>query len=192
MQGLPKAPTKFLPAGSRVATPWRNGGGITREITVSPAGASLADFDWRVSMAEVTAAGPFSCFPGIDRILTIISGTMTLAIEGQNPINLSPNTEPFAFAGEAPCIGTPLNGAVTDLNVMVRRARYTAELRRPGTETVQLNTSTCLFLALSQSTATLANDSWQLNQFDALLIKDRANAAIMIEGKGWIIDIKAR
>ena len=33
--------------------PWKNGGGETIEMMVSPAGASFDTFDWRVSMAYV-------------------------------------------------------------------------------------------------------------------------------------------
>ena len=49
--------------------PWKNGGGETAEIAVSPPGAALDDFDWRLSMARVETDGPFSAFPGIDRTL---------------------------------------------------------------------------------------------------------------------------
>jgi environmental stress-induced protein Ves len=33
------------------ATPWKNGGGVTREIAVHPQGAGFDDFVWRLSMA---------------------------------------------------------------------------------------------------------------------------------------------
>ena len=182
----------LLPAASRAATPWRNGGGITREIAASPAGASLADFDWRISMAEISAQGPFSTFQGIDRILTVISGTLTLAIEGQAPVTLSPNTQPFAFPGEAPCVGSPQNGPAADLNVMLRRERYKADLRRTASETGQLNTNICVLVALNESAATVSERTFQLNQFDALLIENHANVAIALQGIGYIVEIKAR
>ncbi|MFN9927385.1 MAG: HutD family protein, partial [Phenylobacterium sp.] len=60
----------LLRAADRLAVPWKNGGGITRELAVWPPGASFDDFVWRVSMAEVHQDGPFSSFPGVDRILT--------------------------------------------------------------------------------------------------------------------------
>ena len=56
------ARTELLSAARRAAVPWKNGGGVTREVAAHPAGASLEDFDWRVSTAEVRAAGPFSGF----------------------------------------------------------------------------------------------------------------------------------
>jgi hypothetical protein len=45
------------------ATPWKNGGGLTREVLWQPAGASLDDFDWRVSVAQIDSDGPFSIIP---------------------------------------------------------------------------------------------------------------------------------
>ena len=70
--------------------PWKNGGGETVEIAVSPEGAGLGDFDWRVSMARVEADGLFSVFPGVDRTLSILEGEgMVLDIEGREPVTLT-------------------------------------------------------------------------------------------------------
>ena len=46
--------------------PWRNGGGVTRELASHPQAASAQDgaWDWRVSIADVTKAGDFSAVPG--------------------------------------------------------------------------------------------------------------------------------
>ena len=52
--------------------PWKNGAGLTREIAFG--GASAADFDWRLSVAEVVRDAPFSAFPGIDRCITLLRG----------------------------------------------------------------------------------------------------------------------
>lgn len=56
--------------------PWKNGKGSTAEIVIAPAGSTLArlDFDYRLSSAPIKEAGPFSRFPGYDRILLPISG----------------------------------------------------------------------------------------------------------------------
>ena len=62
------SPEKITPVA------WKNGGGITREIACSPLGATMADFDWRVSIAEVKADGAFSIFHNIDRSITLLEG----------------------------------------------------------------------------------------------------------------------
>ncbi|MBB3611756.1 HutD family protein [Rhizobium sp. BK602] len=115
--------------------PWKNGGGETVEIAVSPDGAGLADFDWRVSMATVATDGPFSVFPGIDRTLSILDGAgMTLFIEGRAPERLVQASEPLPFAADAPTTATLIDGTITDLNVMTRRGRLSHSVRRVGVD----------------------------------------------------------
>jgi len=111
-----------LPAAGRRETPWKNGGGLTAEVAAAPTGGGF-DFDWRVSLATVTASGPFSRFPGVDRVLTVIEGAMRLTIEGQAPVILGPGSPPHAFAGDAACEAEVI-APVRDLNLMVRRDRY--------------------------------------------------------------------
>ena len=65
---------QILRAANYKVMPWKNGLGSTTEIAIFPANAKLDDFDWRVSMAQVTSDGPFSSFPGIDRTLLVIDG----------------------------------------------------------------------------------------------------------------------
>jgi hypothetical protein len=103
--------------------PWKNGGGTTRDILVSPAGASLGDFDWRVSLAQVDRDGPFSRFDDVDRTLVLLSGAMTLH-EPDRRIELVRN-EPVRFPGERAIQATVLGGATLDFNVMTRRSRAT-------------------------------------------------------------------
>ncbi len=111
--------------------PWKNGGGETIEIAISPAGASLDGFDWRVSMAHVATPGPFSIFAGIDRTLAVLRGSgLVLRIAGRGEIRLGPDAAPFAFPGDLPVDAALLDGAIDDLNVMTRRGRYRHTLSR--------------------------------------------------------------
>jgi uncharacterized protein len=114
-----------LPASGYRRMPWKNGGGETFEIAVSPQGASLEDMDWRISMAVVASDGPFSSFPGIDRTLSIVDGA-GLALQvgaAGNPQLLTQNTAPFHFPADVATSARLLGGTVTDLNVMTRRDR---------------------------------------------------------------------
>lgn len=111
--------------------PWKNGGGSTTEIAAGPPGASLDGFDWRVSMARVASDGPFSHFAGIDRTLALVEGGgMELTIEGRGSVMLSRGGDPLVFPGDVPVLARLLAGAITDLNVMTRRGRYTHQLAR--------------------------------------------------------------
>jgi uncharacterized protein len=110
------------------ARPWKNGGGTTRDIIVSPPGASLDNFDWRLSLAHVDRDGPFSRFDNVDRTLVLLSGAMTLH-EGDHRIDLVPN-EPVVFAGERAIEATVGGRSTLDFNVMTRRGRTRHVVRR--------------------------------------------------------------
>ncbi len=107
--------------------PWKNGQGSTTELLLHPLGASLDDFVYRLSIADLGAAGPFSLFAGYDRILVQLEGQpMTLSHEGHgdHPLSL---LRPHRFAGEWPTHGHLVPPA-RDFNLMVRRAEASADL----------------------------------------------------------------
>src|ERR1700689_272768 len=92
---------KIIRARDCRTTPWKNGGGSTTEVAVAPAGASLDNFDWRVSLARVASDGPFSEFPGIDRSLAVVKGEgLVLSIGQHAPLTLSRGSEPISFFGD--------------------------------------------------------------------------------------------
>ena len=109
---------------------WKNGGGETTEIAVSPEGAGLDAFDWRVSMARVERDGPFSAFPGIDRTLAILEGEgIILDVEGQVPFGMARRFEPVTFPADAPTSSRLTGGPILDLNVMSRRGTVAHAVR---------------------------------------------------------------
>lgn len=120
---------RFQRAGLR-ATPWKNGGGSTCEIACWPPGAGLDDFDWRASIATIAASGPFSEFPGVDRVIMLLDGdgVRLRSADGAIDHRLDRPWAPFAFPGERALDCERLGGASSDFNVMVRRGRLRAEL----------------------------------------------------------------
>lgn len=110
-------------------TPWKNGGGATREIACWPAGTGLDSFDWRISVATIAADGAFSVFAGIDRSITLLSGDGVLLHGEHGTHRLDQPLVPFAFAGETPIRATLLGGASEDFNVMTRRGRCRADVK---------------------------------------------------------------
>lgn len=112
------------------AVAWRNGAGLTRELAVQPLGAA-ADFDWRLSVAEVERDAPFSAFPGIDRCIVLLRGAgMRLhAADGRLDERLDRAHEPFHFSGDEALSATLIDGPCRDFNVMVRRGRWRANVR---------------------------------------------------------------
>ena len=111
--------------------PWKNGGGTTTEIAAFPEGASLSDFDWRISMAHVGQDGPFSAFPGIDRTLSVLTGKgITLAFGDGEAVTLDRASPPYPFAADRAVDGRLVAGPIDDLNVMTRRGRWRHEVTR--------------------------------------------------------------
>lgn len=105
--------------------PWRNGGGVTRELASHPQAASAQDgaWDWRISIAELTKAGDFSPFPGMERVLTVIEGELLLlTVDGEeHPLE---KYRPFRFSGEAATHGALPTGDIRNLNVITRTGSF--------------------------------------------------------------------
>ncbi|MGO4189735.1 HutD/Ves family protein [Pseudarthrobacter sp. TAF60_1] len=105
--------------------PWRNGGGVTRELASHPKAASAQDgaWDWRVSIADVTKAGDFSAFPGMERVLTVVDGELLLlTVDGaEHPLE---KYRPFRFSGDAAGRGALPTGDIRDLNVITRAGSF--------------------------------------------------------------------
>jgi environmental stress-induced protein Ves len=121
---------RILRAADHKSMPWKNGGGVTTEIAVSPEGAGLDAFDWRVSMARVERDGPFSVFPGVDRTLAVLEGNgIRLTIGGREPVLLGVGSEPLAFPADEPTHGALRGGPILDLNVMARRGVFSAKVQ---------------------------------------------------------------
>ncbi|GAA1508776.1 HutD family protein [Streptomyces albidochromogenes] len=119
---------EVLRAADREAVPWKNGGGITREIAAAPVGAGTAHFDWRISLAEVEGDGPFSAFPEVDRILTVAEGRgMDLTVGGERRL-VDERYVPQRFPGDAATDCRLLGGRVVNFNVMHRRGRTAARV----------------------------------------------------------------
>ena len=173
---------RVLRAADRLTVPWKNAGGITREVAVWPPGAGFDAFDWRVSIAEVHEAGPFSRFENIDRTMAILRGRLVLRFPGRT-VELDASSEPFSFAGDVACDGLPVHGPVTDLNVMVRRGRALARVGRFAT-TDHAAAPQTLVLATAVTRIRIAGAEHVLGPLDAALI---SASQFTTEGEGFAI-----
>ncbi|TAM01174.1 MAG: HutD family protein [Paraburkholderia sp.] len=127
----------LLRGADLVASPWKNGGGVTREIAVAPVAndAARAAFAWRVSVADVAQPGPFSRFDGVDRTLVLLEGAGMLLDEAGPAAMTHTLAHPLdiaRFAGETAIDARLIDGPTRDFNLMVRRdaARGTLEVWR--------------------------------------------------------------
>jgi uncharacterized protein len=105
--------------------PWRNGGGVTRQLASQSGAESAQDgsWDWRVSIADVSKAGPFSPFPGMERVLTVVEGELLLlTVDGaEQPLE---KYRPFRFPGGAATQASLPTGDIRDLNVITRAGSF--------------------------------------------------------------------
>jgi len=189
----------ILRAADRRAVPWKNGGGLTREVAVHPPGSDLASFDWRVSLAEVHQGGPFSTFPEIDRELAVIGGRLELSIAGREVLTLSPQSAPVGFPGDLPARAEPVQSPVFDLNVMTRRGRFVAHLRRGSAANsmmLRLGADATLLLALKALSVHAPSIEAELAPLDALQfsVDTGASCTAWIAGGEldfWLIEIRS-
>ncbi|MEY9843470.1 HutD family protein [Streptacidiphilus sp. MAP5-3] len=175
------ADIQVLRAADRVASPWKNGGGVTREVASSPSGTG--GFDWRVSLADVADGGPFSTFEGIDRVITIVQGEgMALTVDGVETI-VSERFQPFHFSGDAKTDCRLLGGPLVDFNVMTRRGAVSATVTFVTEETAL--SGTVLVVAFDGS-ATFGDI--QLGPLDAALVTNSATV-LEVDGTAAVVTI---
>ncbi len=111
------------------AQPWRNGGGVTRELLASPAGES---WHVRVSVADIDVDGPFSRYPGVERWFTVLQGSgVELTIDGAVH-RLVRGDPPLRFDGAAAARAHLIDGPTRDLNLMLRHAGGTMQCAADG------------------------------------------------------------
>ena len=155
------------------AAPWKNGGGSTRELAVSPPGAPLDNFDWRISVAAITADGAFSLFPGVDRSLVLVEGDgVRLTLDGARAVLLDAANPMLWFPGEAQ-VDARVDGATLDFNVMTRRSRCRHQLETITAPCRLARRSATTLLFVAGDGPVLARGGQQaftLQRHDALLL----------------------
>lgn len=141
MSGTPSLRRFAIEALPREA--WKNGGGWTRTVASHGPADQPA---WRVSVADIGAAGPFSRFDGMDRTAVMVQGG-ALGLIGQHqawrfdgPGSFAQFPGELALQCEAPQQPTQL------WNVMVRRGQAQADLLIVEDETVSLPSAPDLLL----------------------------------------------
>ena len=117
----------ILNADEFQTNPWKNGGGVTHEIARHAVGNGWL---WRISIAEVGSDGPFSVFPGMTRILTVIDGAGIdlLSADGVLEARLH---RPAPFSGDLDVTARLVGGPVRNLNLI-----YNAKVIEPAVEVI--------------------------------------------------------
>jgi uncharacterized protein len=119
------------------AVPWKNGGGLTREILRIPADTTA--FDWRLSLAMIDREGPFSTFDGYERTLVLVRGAgveLDFGLHGGAALSAPGQAASFDGGWQTTC--TLLDGSSMDLNLIVSKERVTARSRVTRVATTQI------------------------------------------------------
>jgi environmental stress-induced protein Ves len=174
------------------STPWRNGGGVTRELVAWPA---PADWHWRISVAEVSAGGPFSRFDGVQRWFAVLQGQGVQLTVGMAGHELTRGSEPLCFEGTDAVDCELIAGATQDLNLMLRHGRARGRMTAVAGGCGQvLEAATTIAVYANDAPATLRHDgatlvvpahtlAWQLLP---------AGAAVEVESTGaFLMEIEA-
>jgi environmental stress-induced protein Ves len=190
--------TSLLRGADLIAAPWKNGGGVTREIAAYPHGAGFDTFIWRVSLADVAQPGPFSSFAGIDRTLVLLSGAGMLLDEAQGRTHALEQPYDIArFAGETAIDARLVDGATRDFNLMIRRGAATGEIDvwRDGESHRICADALLLFCGEGSVDVALAgiDGSVALATNDTLRIDDARQASqCAVSGTGTVLAISIR
>lgn len=96
--------------------PWKNGGGTTHEIWRVP---ERDDYDLRISLATVEAAGPFSKFPGYRRWLFLVGAAPIELVHDQTIKLLAPGDH-VELPGETQITANLSAGPTKLLNILVK------------------------------------------------------------------------
>lgn len=144
------------------ATPWRNGGGVTRELAMWP---DAGDWAWRMSVADVDQSGPFSIFEGIERWFAVLEGAgVQLDVAGV-PHRITAGGAPLFFDGGAATGCELIRGKTRDFNLMVRRGPKPSRMVRVAgrfSETLHARTTIAVYAHTSAATVLFDEETLQL------------------------------
>ena len=178
--------------------PWRNGGGLTRPVAAGRFGRAQGGapdaWDWRISVADITADGPFSVFPGIERTAVLVGGDSLRLLAEAGALHFAQPGAVQAFAGETVLNAQLPGGPARLFNVMTRRGQASAELcSHGGDAALQLQPGDCCallvvrgaFAVRLRGASALSAVALQLQAGDGLLLQGQpARLAIDMEANG--------
>ena len=146
------------------AAPWKNGGGVTRELLALPPGD-----DWcvRISVADVASDGDFSTFAG--------------ALD---------DGDALAFAGDARTSCRLIDGATRDLNLMLRGTRG-ALARVVAGDAWRPRERACGLYATAAGSVRADGSAEAPMPAHALHWWTAAPSTIAFDGAGWWLDADA-
>jgi uncharacterized protein len=155
----------LIPAFTIPPQAWLNGGGQTRELFTWPSDSKV--WQLRISMADISAPGPFSAYLGVKRLFTVLSGDGVTLHLPAGDVGLRVGDAPFAFDGAHAPGCTPIGGATTDLNVMSRDGQIAMKMIAYNNAAVAVSRHFGMFTKVS---GTLTDDKTQCIRIPAMTL----------------------
>ncbi|WP_410567608.1 HutD family protein [Acinetobacter sp. H1(2024)] len=155
---------------------WKNGAGFTLEIARSQ---GEADFEWRISMADVSTSGPFSLFPNKQRIISVLDGQGMVLHVDDLPAKTLHQGDIFAFHGESQVQSELVNGAIRDLNLIYDPAKFHARFQwlNDAAEQAFISSADLIFIFNQggETQVSVEGDLFQLAAYETLKIEKNAS-----------------
>lgn len=165
------AAPRLIRCDATAPQPWRNGGGVTRELLAWP---SAQAWQVRISVADIERDGPFSPFPGVQRWFAVLDGEgVELDWGGLAPTRHLRGDAPLCFDGAAAPACSLRHGATRDLNLMLRGAcgglalAHSGVPWRPAASAAGLFTRVAGACALADGSGAIELPAFSLLWFDA-------------------------
>jgi environmental stress-induced protein Ves len=152
---------------------WRNGMGASWEIASCP--PDTEDFGWRFATALIETDVPFSLYPDVDRIFTLIAGQgLDLDFKGRPNLAVDKLFVPHPYPCDVPTFCRLRGGPCVALNLFTRRDCWsaTADILSSGAEIA--HDGPVLLFALEGAADA---DGAALGQGDAAITQDRVKIA---------------
>lgn len=157
---------------------WRNGMGASWEIASCP--PDTEDFGWRFATALIETDVPFSFYPDVDRIFTLVLGDgLDLDFEGRPGLAVDRLFVPHPYPCDVSTFCRLRGGPCLALNLFTRRGRWsaTADILSSGAEIA--HDGPILLFALDGAADA---DGVALGQGDAAITHDR----VKIDTEGFL------
>lgn len=159
--------------------PWANGRGTSYEV----ARGGGDDWSWRVAIAPVIEAGPFSSLPGVDRHLVVMDeAPLGLTIDGESRV--VQQGELVSFAGESGVESFLPEGPTRDCGLMVRRGRASGSMTVVSSGEVEVR----ILVALTVVRVECDGGENLLEPGDAM-IGEMATLVRVLDGLGCAIEV---
>ena len=166
------------------AMPWANGRGTTLELARLDGPDGMI---WRLSIASVVENGPFSLFPGVDRILTVIDGP-GFRLVGSGMAMAAAPWVPVAFPGDVALAAWGVTAPSMDFNLMAARDRCRASVTFLGIAPDNAVAQTAI-LALETGSVRVDDNVHTMARHDLLLLDQGQIASL--SGTQLRCDLKA-